>query len=216
MPEASDHHRGLTWSWVADERRAFADVVDGLAPAQWDEPSLCGRWRVRGVVAHLVWVAEYSRRRMYRDVVTHPFSRPNRFNDRMAVRLAGAASPTELLDRLRASADGRFVVPLMPPAVALGEVLTHRADVTRPLGLPARPADERLAAVLDAYRRLWFAFGVPRRVRTLRLAPTDAGWQVGPEGGPEVRGPGESLLLGLAGRRVALADLEGPGVETLR
>ncbi|HNM85526.1 MAG TPA: maleylpyruvate isomerase family mycothiol-dependent enzyme, partial [Mycobacterium sp.] len=37
-----------------DERREFADFLATLTPEQWDEPSLCSRWRVRDVVAHTI------------------------------------------------------------------------------------------------------------------------------------------------------------------
>ena len=106
----------------------------------------------------------------------------------------------ELVTRLRAASGGRFVMPGLPPEVALGEVLVHRADIASAAGLPQRPADERTRAVLEAERRLWFAFGVSRRVRGVRFEPTDADWTVGPTGGPVASGPGEDLLLVATGR----------------
>lgn len=42
------------WSHVAAERRALADLLDTLAPAEWEVPTLCRAWRVRDVVAHVV------------------------------------------------------------------------------------------------------------------------------------------------------------------
>lgn len=35
------------------EREDFAALLDGLSPAQWESPTLCERWRVRDVVAHV-------------------------------------------------------------------------------------------------------------------------------------------------------------------
>ena len=46
----------------------------------------------------------------------------------------------------------------------------------------------------------------------VRVTATDSG-RVG--SGPAVSGPTLSLLLALSGRRVALADLDGPGVGRL-
>ena len=82
----------------------------------------------------------------------------------------------------------------------MGEVLVHRADIAVPAGLPRRVADERTMAVLEAERRLWFAFGVRRRVREIHFVPTDADWTVGPPGGPVASGFGEDLLLVATGR----------------
>ena len=37
-----------------DERSDLADLLAGLAPEQWNGPTLCTKWRVRDVVAHLI------------------------------------------------------------------------------------------------------------------------------------------------------------------
>jgi len=46
------------------------------------------------------------------------------------------------------------------------------------------------------------------------LTATDTDWSHG--SGPEVSGPALSLLLAVAGRRPALDDLSGPGLDLLR
>ena len=38
---------------IAAERRAVADMLDGLSPQQWETQSLCADWTVRQVAAHL-------------------------------------------------------------------------------------------------------------------------------------------------------------------
>src|ERR1019366_1455072 len=42
------------WEAIASERRALADQLEGLSPAQWGTQSLCEAWTVRDVAAHLV------------------------------------------------------------------------------------------------------------------------------------------------------------------
>jgi uncharacterized protein (TIGR03083 family) len=37
-----------------DERADLADFLATLTPEQWDGPTLCTRWRVRDVVAHVI------------------------------------------------------------------------------------------------------------------------------------------------------------------
>lgn len=182
------------WQAVAEERLALAGTLRAIDPALWEAPSRCVGWTVRDVVAHLVHLAEGSRFSMLiGGVLIDP--RPSRSIEKAARRLAGSATPEELVSRLGAAAGGRFVVPGLPPEVALGEVLVHRADIAEPAGLDRRPADERTRIVLEVERRLWFAFGVSRRIRDVRFAPTDADWTVGPDGGPVVSGYGEDLLL---------------------
>jgi hypothetical protein len=53
-----------------------------------------------------------------------------------------------------------------------------------------------------------------KRLDGLRLEACDVVWSTG--SGPEIRGPCMSLILAMVGRMGALADCEGPGVDTLR
>ncbi len=56
---------------------------------------------------------------------------------------------------------------------------------------------------------------VPKsRPAGLRFEATDLDWAWG--SGPAVRGTAEALMLALTGRRVALDELQGDGVATLR
>jgi hypothetical protein len=56
--------------------------------------------------------------------------------------------------------------------------------------------------------------GAKKRAEGLRLIATDVDWSSGQ--GPEVRGTGEAVLLAITGRPVALDELTGDGVDTLR
>ncbi|MEZ5383448.1 MAG: maleylpyruvate isomerase family mycothiol-dependent enzyme [Microthrixaceae bacterium] len=199
-------------AWTAEERRRAAADLRIIADEAWDEPSLCAGWRCRDVLGHLVWLAERTRAGVFLDVM-RTVRPPNSAIRRIGTRM-GDRPPEELLDRLDAAAEGRFHLPGTGPEVALAEVLTHRADITRVTDGPTRSSDERTATAVDAYRQLWWYFGLPRAVHGARLVATDAGWAVGPEGGPEIRGPGQSLLVAIAGRRSARPELHG-AVELL-
>lgn len=203
----------VVWGWVAEERLDLADALDDLDPAAWDAASLCAGWRVRDVVGHLVWLAEGTRR----SIITDGARQLRPLNTAVAriARRHGGIDSAELVARLRDAAGGRFVAPPMPPAAALGEVLTHRIDALRPVGGTQRPADERTRAAADVYRRIGFAFGVRRATRKVRFLATDAGWEIGPKNGPEASGPGDAVLLALAGRREGRMDLSGPGARLL-
>ena len=70
----------------------------------------------------------------------------------------------------------------------------------------------RLAPVLD------FALGAPtlpakKNAKGLSLTATDIDWSFGE--GQEVTGPGEALLMTIAGRPDGLGELSGPGLPTL-
>ena len=42
------------WDDIATERLGIAEVLEGLTEAQWQTPSLCGKWSVRELAGHLV------------------------------------------------------------------------------------------------------------------------------------------------------------------
>jgi hypothetical protein len=77
---------------------------------------------------------------------------------------------------------------------------------------------ERLLPTLDATPRLGSVFGARRRTRGLRFTATDVGWRWdgGHPSAPEVRGPGEALLMTMLGRRQPLDELDGPGLGEFR
>jgi hypothetical protein len=69
-----------------------------------------------------------------------------------------------------------------------------------------------LAVALD-FGRTAPTIHARRRIRGLRLVATDLEWTTG--SGPAVEGPGEALLMAMAGRPAALPELSGPGKPTL-
>src|SRR3954453_7214743 len=104
--------------------------------------------------------------------------------------------------------------PAGPPAAMLGEVVVHGEDLRRPLGLTQQVSDEAINECLDMYAKTNFPVGGKKRITGLRMVTTDTGWSQGD--GPEVRGPGLSVLLATTGRTAGLDGLEGDGVTELR
>jgi hypothetical protein len=90
--------------------------------------------------------------------------------------------------------------------------MIHQQDIRRPLGLVRTIPSERLGAAMDFARYAPTIRGA-WRTRGVRIAATDVDWSHGK--GSEARGTGEALLMIMAGRPDALADLDGPGVATL-
>ncbi len=45
------------WTKAAKARNDFADLVESLDEAQLDQPTLCGDWTARHLLAHLVYLA---------------------------------------------------------------------------------------------------------------------------------------------------------------
>ena len=96
----------------------------------------------------------------------------------------------------------------------LGEIVVHSQDIRGALGQTGSPNPEAVAACLQMYCGANFPIGTKKRIAGLRLVATDVGWTHGT--GPEVSGPGLSLLVAMTGRRAGVDGLTGDGLATLR
>ena len=192
---------------VADERRDLVALLRTLRPDEWDAPSLCAGWRVRDVVAHLLYDTA-SLPRYVVDAARVGFS-THRMNTRAVARANDTDGP-DLADALERTV-GRGIVATVAPSLALADVLIHHQDIRRPLNRPRDIPTDRLLNVLAHPD----PFAVPRsRIRGLRFTATDVSWTRGD--GTEVQGAGEALVMAVAGRAAALDELTGDGVEVLR
>ncbi|HYH31702.1 MAG TPA: maleylpyruvate isomerase family mycothiol-dependent enzyme [Pseudonocardia sp.] len=189
-----------------DERADLADLLADLAPQQWDAPTLCTGWRVRDVVTHMISYEVLSRREIARRAVRARF-RPDRLNA-LGVAEHRDDDPQELLARLRSRLEPRGLTAGFGGRIALVDGMIHHQDIRRPLGLPREIPRERLRPALE-FARLAPPIRAFWRIRGLRLVATDLDWTTGR--GPEVRGPGEALLMAMAGRRGVVDELTGPG-----
>ena len=199
---------------VATERRRTADLLDTLTDAQWTTPSLCSEWTVRDMAAHLVLPFSVSLPGLLLGVAKHRGSF-HRFSAAKSKELA--RKPTvELTGTLRRHAESRFTPPGHGPGAPLTDIAVHTRDIARPLGLDVSAPLGVWRAALEfvASPEATKAFVRPGRLDGLRLRATDQDWSHGD--GPEVAGPSEALTLAALGRTVALDDLAGDGVATLR
>jgi uncharacterized protein (TIGR03083 family) len=206
----SSKHDASTMRMACEERQDFADLLAGLSPDQWEQPSLCERWRVRDVVAHVLSYEELSRWGLVMRFAKGGFL-PNRVN---AVGVAEYAtrSPEQLTELARASIRPRGLTAGFGGMIALVDGMIHQQDIRRPLGIPRTIPPDRLRAALN-YSLTVPAVRGAKRSRRVRLVATDLDWSHGD--GPEVRGSGEALLMAMAARPDAFGDLEGPGKATL-
>ena len=99
------------------------------------------------------------------------------------------------------------------PDDVLLEVVVHSEDIRKPLGLHRDFPAGTLVGAADRLKGYGFPFGVKKKIAGLRLQATDTEWSVGD--GQVATGSLEALVMAMAGRRVALDDLSGPGVGTL-
>lgn len=192
------------------EREDLRDLLVGLGPEQWRAPSLCAGWSVKDVVAHMLSYEELGARQL-----AERFLRGRLSVDRVnaiGLREYSTRTPPELIELLEAHLDPAGLTAGMGGAIALTDGLIHQQDIRRPLGLPRTIPAERLVPALRTALFGPTLLGVIR-VRDVRLVAADIDWTFGR--GPEVRGTGEAILMAVAGRPDAVADLAGPGQARL-
>ena len=194
-----------------DERAELADLLTTLTDDQWDAPSLCDRWRVRDVVAHMISYDALTPPQLLRRLVQGRLGL-HRTNQIGVDDLAGL-SIDDLLARFRAHLVPSGLVRGFHGAIALTDGVVHHQDIRRPLHLPRSVPQDRLRFVLDFALRSP-ALPARRLSRGLRLVATDLDWSHGR--GAEVHGPAESLLMAVSGRRGVCSELEGGGQPELR
>jgi uncharacterized protein (TIGR03083 family) len=190
------------------ERRDLADLLATLTLDQWNAPSLCARWRVRDVVAHVMSFDGVTLLGMLRRAIRGRMVNINQ----VGVDELASLSPEQLLDRLRARLRPQGLATTFGGRLALLDVTIHHQDIRRPLGLPRTIPVERLRCVLSDSLRSPELPGW-HLARGLRLTPTDLDWSHG--SGPDVTGPAEAVLMAVAGRRGAVGELAGPGQPVL-
>lgn len=194
-------------SLIAAERRELVEFLRTLSDDEWETESLCSGWRVRDVVAHLLY--DVTSPLTYANAIRRARGSVDAINNLLVDDQRGTA-PERLVERL-ASSVGRGPFARLAPSSALADVLVHHQDIRRPLGKLRTIPAERLRTVLDRPD----PFARPKQyTRGLRFVATDVDWANGD--GPEVRGTGEALALAMVGRPVVLDELTGDGVQTLR
>ncbi|MFC4555936.1 maleylpyruvate isomerase family mycothiol-dependent enzyme [Georgenia faecalis] len=204
-------HEDHLWALVHTERAALAEDLVGLDAEQWRHGTLCGRWDVEDIVAHLTAAASLNRWQWVRSMLGARF-RPDVHNQRRMLEHRGA-SPADTLARFRGVV-GSCTAPSGHTAAYLGEVVVHAQDIRRPLGLLRTPSAATLTPVADFFARRDFAVNSRSAVAGLRLHADDGPFRAGD--GALVTGSPLALLMSMAGRTPYLDELAGPGVATLR
>ena len=181
-------------SWVPPTFGRLADLLAAAPARAWDSPSLCEKWQVRNVVAHVTMPARLT---------------PAQFGAEMAaaggdftvlsdtVAARDASLPlADQLDALRSP----LLHAWQPPggaAGALSHAVIHSLDVTVALDRSAVAPKEAVIAVLDqltAANGAWFGVDLTG----VRLEAADTEWSWG--SGDVVRADSGLLVALLSGR----------------
>ncbi len=181
-------------SWVAPTYDGLADLLASAPAETWDAPSLCEKWQVRHVVAHVTMPARLTAEQFGAEMAAAGGDFTV-LSDTVAARDASLPLADQL-DALRSP----LLHAWQPPggaAGALNHAVIHSLDVTVALDRPAVAPTEAVVAMLDqltAANGRWFGVD-PTGVR---LEAADTHWSWG--SGRGVRADSGSLLALLSGR----------------
>ena len=199
------------WALVHAERAALAKELAGLGIEQWRHRTLCGEWDVEQVVAHLTAAASLNQWKWLRSMAAARF-RPDVHNQRRLAEYCGS-TPAETLDRFRAVITSTTAPSgaLRPTSARLS--CTRKKSVSR-WGFRRHHSAEALTPVANFFAGRNFAVASRTHVAGLQLKADDGPFAAGT--GTMVTGSTLALVMGIAGRVSYLAELDGPGVPTLR
>jgi uncharacterized protein (TIGR03083 family) len=195
---------------TADERADLAAFLATLTPQQWQAPTLCTRWRVRDVVAHVISYDNLGPRALL-GIAARARFRPGRINATALTRY-DRHTPEQLLSLLHENLRPRGQPAALGGRAGLVETLIHHQDIRRALGQPRLIPAERLrpalrtALIAPDIAQLW-------PLRGVRLVATDLRFSFGV--GALAEGPAETILMTIAGRSDPISELSGPGQAML-
>ena len=186
-------------TWIAPTYQGLADLLSATTADTWDAPSLCEKWLVRHVIAHVTMPARLTPAQFGAEMAA-AHGDFTVLSDTVAAR--DASLPVEdLLDQLRSARLHAWQPPGGGAAGALSHAVIHSLDVTIALDRPAVAPAEAVTAVLDQLTAAGGAwFGVD--LTDVRLEAADSDWSWG--SGQLVRADSSALVALLSGR--ALPD----------
>ncbi|NUS43044.1 MAG: maleylpyruvate isomerase family mycothiol-dependent enzyme, partial [Mycobacteriaceae bacterium] len=125
--------REASWRVIERQRLDIAALLAGLAPQQWDTPSLCAGWRVREVAAHLAVTPNPPSAAAMLAAALRARGDYNRFIDDLTRAHARRSGP-ELVAEIRADASSRRLPKLTNYRNILFDTIVHGQDIAIPLG----------------------------------------------------------------------------------
>ena len=184
-----------TQSWVAPTYQGLGDLLAATAVDTWDAPSLCEKWLVRHVIAHVTMPVRLTPAQFGAEMAAAGGDFTT-LSDTVATRDA-SLPVADLLDQLRSPRLHAWQPPGGGAAGALSHAVIHSLDVTIAIGRqPVAPAEAATAVLeqLAAAGGSWFGVD-PTDVR---LEATDTDWSWG--NGQLVRADSGPLVALLSGR----------------
>jgi uncharacterized protein (TIGR03083 family) len=203
----------MMWDEVAD----IGTLLEELADADFDTPSLCSGWAVRDVLGHMGLGHTVPMPQMLARIAKYGFNVTKASRNESVMLFKGKSAGdirrfwSEVMVREHPM---KGISKLIPPKAGFLDHLVHNQDIRRPTGRPRAIPTDRLRRALELVRSESSPMFSPKKnVAGLKLNASDIAWSAGD--GPIVEGPAEAIVLAASGRSAALPDLSGDGVAVL-
>jgi uncharacterized protein (TIGR03083 family) len=182
-------------TWVAPTYEGLAELLTATPVDTWDAPSLCEKWLVRHVIAHVTMPARLTPEQFGAEMAAAGGDFTV-LSDTVAARDASLPA-ADLLDQLRSPRLHAWQPPGGGAVGALSHAVIHSLDVTVALDRPPVATAEAVTAILEQLTDAggtWFGIDLTE----VRLEATDTGWSWG--SGRLVRADSGCLVALLSGR----------------
>ena len=126
------------------ERADLAEFLATLTPQQWATPSLCTKWTVKDVVAHMISYEELGTIGLINRFLKGAIVRANQ----VGVDEFASLSPQQLLEFLRNHLTPRGLTAGFGGMIAFVDGTIHHQDIRRTLGQPRSIPADRLTRIL--------------------------------------------------------------------
>jgi uncharacterized protein (TIGR03083 family) len=139
-----------TWDMIRSERASLSDALATIPESDWSKPSLCDKWTVRDVVAHMIATAQMSSPMFFGKMAISGFNFQTMTGKEIRRVSAGRSNP-ELIDAYRRLVDAHSAPP-GPALTWLGETIVHGEDIFRAIDGYREHPTNHVIAVADFYK----------------------------------------------------------------
>src|SRR3954453_10797645 len=102
------------WDDTKPDREAFADYLASLSADDWDKPSLCSGWTVKGVTVHLLVTPTMSKGQVFGAFLKAGFNL-DKMSAKLVDRMSSSMTADEIVTVTRETAGSRSAPPGLKP-----------------------------------------------------------------------------------------------------
>ena len=156
------------WPYIKSDREALADYLETLDADDWQKPSLCDQWTVKGVATHMLVTPMVSKGKIFFSFLGSGFNL-DKMSAKFVKSMSTEMSTDDIVAKTRETAGSQSAPPGLKPMGVLGEVLTHSGDISLAVGKPFDLPVDHYVVGLDYMKDVQPVVGCKKRIEGLQL-----------------------------------------------